>query len=178
MRCGDDGAAGPVVRASLWDMAFRLRRMEWRSLPSTSLAPMKRFVWILLVATAACDPVGPIENRVVGSMEKAPSGLYPVLVPDSVPSAQPFEVILTTAGGGCMRSGDTETTIEGWVATVTPYDIQLIPPSGTICDSNLTFFEHRALLTFSEPGPVTIVVRARDFNSAAPIELSFSLVVF
>lgn len=137
-----------------------------------------RVLVIGLFATA-CSILGPIENRVIGRMELQNPGERPVAVPESAAAGRTFEVTVRTAGGGCMRQGDTELLMDGNEAIVTPYDIEIIPrDDDVVCPGYLTYYEHVAQVEMPMEGEGVIVIRARDFPADTAIELRYPVDVF
>lgn len=129
-----------------------------------------------VVLLAACGISEPKELRVLGRIDQSASQPR-VVVPGSVVAGESFVVTVVTTIRGCQRAGDTESSVEGTTATVTPFDVEFIQRPGVICDNALLDAEHEATVVFSSTGPALVVIRARDLASDEEIELQFPVVV-
>lgn len=122
--------------------------------------------WGLVCAgiLTGCEGVEPV--RVLANIETAIEGFgVDVVAPAEVEAGEPFEVSLTTYGGGCTRSGgarNTEIVVEGARATIRPYDLELQPQRGVAnpsCSDILQAFRRTVtlVLPLEGDGSVTIV---------------------
>lgn len=114
------------------------------------------------VAPGACADVLDVQEfRVVG--EHNPNRPYEdTEVPRAMNAGRPSEITIWTTGNGCVRGGDTEITIEGRTAVVTPYDIVKVGNFG--CYDILNIFEHKVNVAFDEPGICTVVFRYSTYG--------------
>ena len=125
------------------------------------LRPLRRPGILLLaigtVALPACDDAGE-DHRVVGYVDLTGhlTNNEPQ-VPETATASVPMPITLWTTGGGCHWRGDTEVSVDGRSAVVTPYDFVRV--GDFACPSILAFFEHRTTVVFDEPGTAQIVVR-------------------
>jgi hypothetical protein len=125
----------------------------------------------LLVLLAGCGPGEPPEGerlvRPAGSsaadeLRRRPATLRfhadsaQVAVPSEARAGEPFQVALTTYGGGCIREDTTEVRVTGLVAEVTPY--QLAPREGSSmdCTLELRFDRREVRVVFPERGAATV----------------------
>jgi hypothetical protein len=75
----------------------------------------------------------------------------------------PVSFTVVTAGGGCVRQGDTEVRIAGLVADVMPYDsVYVNLPSNMACTSDLRLLRHAGSVTFALAG--TAIVRIHGYT--------------
>lgn len=123
----------------------------------------------LAVVLAACtaSPIGQEpEERNVGIIRlyqtDPPSAL---VVPDTVRAGVDFPVAATTLGGGCERAGETEVSVSGGLATVTPYDYTVRTAS---CTDILRFLPHTATLRFATPGRAVVRLQGRRVGPDTP----------
>lgn len=72
-------------------------------------------------------------------------------------------VIVTSYGGGCHSRGDTEVSVSGLTADVTPYDFTA--PAGTPCTLPLLSFRHEAEIRFDRGGTALIRVHGIDAST-------------
>lgn len=130
--------------------------------PRTPRALGRPGILLLAVGAAAMpacdvqpDPPGE-EHRVVGFVDL--TGDLEPQIPETATASVPVPITLWTTGGGCHRGGDTEVSVEGRTAVVTPYDFVLAGP-GVVCTLPLLLFAHRTTVVFNEPGTAYVVVR-------------------
>ena len=75
-----------------------------------------------------------------------------------------MDVIFWTVGATCDEgSADTEVTVDGLEAVVTPYDIV---GGWDVCISLPAFFEHKAEIVFEDPETAQVVLRYGHRESA------------
>ena len=90
-----------------------------------------------------------------------------VTVPETVAVGEPATIVVLTAGGGCIRTGDTEVQVSGLVAELTPYDH--FPSAGQICTADFRLNTHTATVQFTQRGRATVRVRGRELPSGRMI---------
>lgn len=112
-------------------------------------------VLLFAVSAGACGIFSADENRVVG--EIAPD--FPIEVPDTVLSSVPFSVAVWTVGAWCSRADDTEYTVEGNIARITPYDVHR---DVEICPAAENFYKHQVWIEFDTPGEAQVRFNVRD----------------
>lgn len=117
---------------------------------------------LLALTAAACpSPFGPDTERRLAVIElgdEAPR----VEVPATATAGTPFQVRVTSYGGGCIRAGRTEVRVSGSTATVEPYQIIT---KHDVCTADLRIDVNTASVRFDAPGTATVVVRG--LNDAA-----------
>ena len=86
------------------------------------------------------------------------------LIPKEVMAGESFQITVYTYGDGCVELGDTESDVNGGIATVTPYDIFV---EAAVCAQILQTLGHKVDLTFEKPGTAEI----RFLYSTKPIGL-------
>ncbi|HEX8691122.1 MAG TPA: hypothetical protein VF746_01675 [Longimicrobium sp.] len=81
---------------------------------------------LLALAAAGCDgfPFGSDRERVPATIEGDGLPLN-VVVPTTATRGVPFNVVVTTYGGGCIEEDDTRVEVQGAFAIVRPYQIVL-----------------------------------------------------
>ena len=108
-----------------------------------------------MAVLAACGPVSKVSKgdekriRVVGFH----NGDDASLVPKEVTASESFEITVHTYGDGCVELGDTESDVNGGIATVTPYDVFV---DAGACAQIFHTFGHKVDLTFEKPGTAEI----------------------
>jgi len=82
-----------------------------------------------------------------------------------VPQNANVLVKVITYGDGCLSKGETVVTVEGSVATITPYDYTA---SAGVCTQQLVSFSHTATVDFrGAKGAATIRVQGLDQSRAS-----------
>ncbi len=112
-------------------------------------------VLISTLCFGACDLFGPDEQRVLGIIgEREDSeNVFPAVVD----AGSPFEVTVHTFGSGsCTRPDNTEVSVDGATAVISPYDIRIHRDA---CTSDLRAFPHPLTLQFDSSGDAVIVLR-------------------
>lgn len=111
----------------------------------------------LLALSGRCTPTEPDRpERRPGTLEFYGDSAR-IQVPDSVTTGTPFEVRVTTYGGGCMRKGEVEVFVRGGTVDIRPYDYEPVPGTRA-CPDILVLYNHTALVTLADPGEATIQV--------------------
>ena len=105
------------------------------------------------------DMTGPEEVLEVGVVGFFNESDPFIVVPDTVDSGVPFDLVTRTYGNGCVRLGPTEIVQGASAAVVIPYDHRRI--SGTPCQDSLNSFDHEAVLVFSAQGSATVTIEGR-----------------
>ena len=95
---------------------------------------------------------------------------------DTVAVNTPVPIVVPTGGGGCIRQGDTESTVSGLTADVRPYDY--FPPrsADVVCTADFRVLRHTATLQFSQRGTATVRVHGR-LSPDRPTVVTRSVVV-
>lgn len=75
----------------------------------------------------------------------------PVEVPETAVAGEPFEVTISTFGGGCDNVGSALVKVEGHLATIQPYDFTEADEV-TVCTAILKIMPRTVEVTFDEPG--------------------------
>ena len=63
-------------------------------------------------------------------------------------------VAVRTYGGGCIRQGVSEVSINGLTAAIEPFDS--VHVAAEVCTSDLRLFRHVVAVRFTEPGTATL----------------------
>ena len=125
------------------------------------------YVGVLLGLLTSC---GLLERRVRVVGEISSFGQEgAITLPASVQSGEPFEVTVTTLGGGCMEKGETDVQIQGLRADITPYDYEITP----LFEGCLLYgedYRHTATLSFAEKGTATLLFHGRKFTADQAVE--------
>lgn len=126
---------------------------------------------LLALATAACPSAfGPDRERRPAVIELSPGDPVKVVVPATVTAGTPFEVRVTTYGGGCHGRGPTEVSVSGSVALVEPF--QLVPADDDlVCTMELRIEENVGTVRFDQPGTARVVVRGYSSVSRQVIDV-------
>jgi uncharacterized Zn-binding protein involved in type VI secretion len=112
----------------------------------------------LVVAGACAAPASSGEERSIATIEFGAADSVQIVAPATARAGTPFEVRVTTFGGGCVRQGDTEVQVDGLRATITPYDVTVTPEGGA-CTMELRLYQHAAQVRFDAAGEARLVVR-------------------
>lgn len=140
----------------------------------------------LAMALAACDAGGGAAREAQAPREppREPgviefySETARVELPGAVRAGEPFTVVVTTYGNGCVSPADTEVRVRGRVAEVTPYDHdQARAPGGAACTDQLNVFPHRATVRFDTPGPARVRVHGRREPGSEAVTVERPVVV-
>lgn len=124
---------------------------------------------------AACSTAtDPIKGEQLGFIQILDDGVAQVTVPATAQRGQPFEVKVTTVGGGCISEGPTRTLVQGMTAEVRPYDVH---DGNLACTPNILLFEHTATLRFDTPGTATVRVLGAGEPGAGPITVTRTVTV-
>lgn len=144
------------------------RSARGKSSNSNSGQPMRlRTLIPILFLLASCS--SPVElahpdedGRVLGTLEHYRDPVR-IDMPTSVPAGEPFEVKVTTYGGGCISQGEVEVEVRARRATISPYDhdSSLNLPPNTVCTAALMLFTHEAVLQFEEAGTARVTIRGQ-----------------
>ena len=139
-----------------------------RSAHPRRFRPVPRLVGRVLagigaIGLLACtDSVGPRPEPgvypVVGHVDFDASRIDAPEIPGTATAGVPFEIALSTVGGGCHDGGDTELAISGLSVVVTPYDTVTVYPN-YVCTQPRKTFPHKAIMVFPDPGTAEIVLR-------------------
>ena len=109
--------------------------------------------------TTACGLFGPdLESR--RSLMRFEGDTAVVSIPDVV-AGEPVTITVGVELGACDELGRTETSMDGMVATIEPFDKFAV---NKLCDLNVVFGEHTATVVFLQPGPGTIRVVGRNLQ--------------
>lgn len=120
----------------------------------------------LLLGAAACEmpatfEPGPEVGRHVGIVEWSASNVQTfadpamgvITAPDTVTAGQPFQVTITTTGpNGCWRAAGAEKSVQGNLATITPFD----RVEGEVCTQALVSLPRSVEVRFDIRGEATI----------------------
>jgi hypothetical protein len=109
----------------------------------------------------------PYYERRLGSIMVEPGSLD---VPTEGLVGVPVSFTVVTAGGGCVRQGDTEVRIAGLVADVMPYDsVYVNLPSNMACTSELLPLRHNASVTFASTGTAAVRIHGYTPPGGTPV---------
>lgn len=126
--------------------------------------------WFASAADVDGDPTWPGPDDVV------------VDAPETVTAGETFEVVVRTVGNsGCWEVARTEVENGPALAEILPVDRDRMT-EGLVCTGVLVELEHRAELTFTEPGEATIRVVGRlvvgeDFSQGEELVVERSVTV-
>lgn len=112
------------------------------------------------LVTAACppSPVEPPRGPQPAIIELSEGDPVRVELPATATAGAPFDVRVTSYGGGCRAKGPTTVSVSGSTALVEP--IQLVPvEDGLVCTMELRIDQNTASVRFDAPGAARVVVR-------------------
>jgi len=128
----------------------------------------------LFVPALACSSLEPDSIRALGYIAGFGFASPQVRIPDTVQARVDFTVSVNTFGGGCFAAGDTEVSIDGFEAVVSPYDIER--RRGT-CSTVLRVFEHGATIRFEQAGTGFVTIRGRTAPGGGTISVRRAITV-
>lgn len=124
-----------------------------------TIPALRSAVLAAAVLAAACSPTGTddlVQDLAFIEMEGQPAQ---VSVPATARVEEAITVSVKTYGGGCTEMGETQVTVNGSVANVTPLDRE---PTGDVgCPRIVREFTHEARVTFETPGEAEVRVHGR-----------------
>lgn len=132
-----------------------------------------------LAAAAACrDTTAPEIDVMDAALVNLAISSVPVLQVTSIPHAgQAFEVRVQSYGlDGCWVADRAVVTSNELSATITPFNRSTASATSG-CTQAIIAIPHRVMLTFSSAGQKTIILRARDFSTGAPLQLEVPVTV-
>lgn len=88
--------------------------------------------------------------------------------PDILVLGSSDSVAVRTYGGGCIRQGVSEVTINGLTAVIEPFDS--VHVAAQVCTSELRLFRHVVVVSFTERG--TAVLRIVGLSQPADDEIT------
>ncbi|MCC6431002.1 MAG: hypothetical protein IT354_08830 [Gemmatimonadaceae bacterium] len=105
------------------------------------------------------------------------SSMSVISVTEIPKAGRPFEVRVQSYGlDGCWVLDRSVVVSDESGATITPYNRRDAAPTGA-CTDAIVAIPHRVMLTFTSAGPKTIAVRARDFETRAPVTFQVTVTV-
>ena len=97
-------------------------------------------------------------------------------LPDTVTAGSSAAVTVATFGDRCTWKGPTETTVQGLLAVIEPFDSVLTRP-GSTCASEFRLLEHRATVQFLEAGTATVKILGLQEPRGIPMTIERAIVV-
>jgi len=86
-----------------------------------------------------------------------------VIAPSTVFVGEPFEVTVSTFGGGCTSFGETRLSVSGLTAEIRPYDSEVThAPKNYGCTGELLILSHTVTLDFNRRGRALIWIYGRS----------------
>jgi hypothetical protein len=115
---------------------------------------------IAVLTVAACEhATGVRDVEVLGTVEVYGEPLR-ATIPDTVSPSTPFDVSISTYGGGCIRKGTTETAVHGDTIIVTPYDLVRFGVD-VACTLEFKVLIHSVTLSWPSAGELIVAVHGR-----------------
>ncbi len=133
----------------------------------------------LIAALTACrDSTAPDADLADAALVNlAISSMSVISVTETPKVGIPFELRVQSYGlDGCWVADRAVVSTNESSATITPYNRSNASPTMG-CTAAIISIPHRIMLSFASPGLKTIVVRARDFNTRAPVRFELSITV-
>jgi len=136
----------------------------------------RSFPIALAVLSVAChsSPIGPGAGRVVGIIDAGQSFPQVIDAPAQASLGQSFSVTVSTFGNSCVRAAGADVTIDGLVATITPYDVVV---TGVTCLDYSKAYPRVLQLSFGQAGTATIRVKGRSDYQPGLVTVERSLIV-
>ena len=134
----------------------------------------RSFSIVLAVLSIAChSSIEPGPGRVVGIIDAGQSFPQVIDAPTEASLGQSFSVTVSTFGNSCVTAAGADVTIDGLVATITPYDVVV----GGVCLEYLKAYPRVVQLSFGQAGAATIRVNGRSDYQLGLVTVERSLVV-
>ncbi len=126
------------------------------------------------LALMAChSSTGTQEQRVIGTIDAGNTLERVIQAPAAASNGRSFAITVSTFGNSCVASAGADLTIDGLIATITPYDVIA---DGT-CLDYLKPYPRALELRFDGVGTATIRVRGRSFYQPGLVVTERSLTV-
>jgi hypothetical protein len=137
---------------------------------------VRSFPIVLGVLSIAChsSPLDLPAERVVGTIDVGVTNQQVIDAPAEASSGQSFTVTVSTFGNSCVTASGADVTIDGLVASITPYDVVV---SGVTCLDYLKAYPRAVQLSFAQVGAATIRVKGRSDYQSGLVTVERSLVV-
>ena len=159
--------SGRLIGALVLSMAL----VACGSAPAGSVAPSAVASSAPLPSAEASQPGGagePAGQRVSGIVDYYADGSAGVITaPATVTAGQPFDITITTFGGGCESAGGGDVVVAGDVATIDVFDWSVAGPTVS-CVAMLKRLPRTVSVTFATPGPATIKVNGQRVGQETP----------
>lgn len=135
----------------------------------------RSFAIVLAALSIAChsSPVEP--GRVIGIIDAGQSLSQVINAPTEASLGQSFSVTVSTFGDSCVHAAGADVTIDGLVATITPYDVVVV--GNGVCLDYLKAYPRVVALSFGQAGAATIRVKGRSDSQPGLVTVERSLVV-
>jgi hypothetical protein len=129
----------------------------------------------LTVLSIACQssPLNP-GTRVIGIIDAGQTSAQVIDAPAEASLGQPFSVTVSTFGNSCVTADGADVTIDGLVATITPYDVIA---TGVTCLDYLKAYPRAVQLSFGQAGAATVRVKGRSDYQTGLVTVDRSVVV-
>jgi hypothetical protein len=124
-----------------------------------------------LAAAACTSPSGADTELRPAIIEFTQGDPVRVEVPATAAAGTPFEVRVTSYGGGCISQGPTEVSVSGSTALVEPFQVAPAEDEDVVCTQELRIFVNTASVTFAAPGAAKVVVRGYSSISRRVIDV-------
>ncbi|MBK8648485.1 MAG: hypothetical protein IPN16_18470 [Gemmatimonadetes bacterium] len=135
---------------------------------------------VLLVPLVGCHSSTSLDEALRESafVRSISSSATLVSAPMTLRAGIPFDLVLRTyPADGCSVVDRTELTRNSkGEFVITPYNRSVLPPSGS-CGVALPTLAHTVRLTYATAGRKRLIVRGRDFDSKAAVQVEVTLVV-
>jgi hypothetical protein len=130
---------------------------------------------VLAVLSIACHS-SPLESgtRVIGLIDAGQTSAQVIDAPAEATLGQSFSVTVSTFGNSCVTAAGADVTIDGLVATITPYDVVV---TGVTCLDYSKAYPRVLQLSFGQAGTATIRVKGRSDYQPGLVTVERSLVV-
>jgi hypothetical protein len=131
-------------------------------------------IGLALLLFGCHSPIDPAAGRVVGIIDAGQTFPQVIEAPAEASSGQSFTVTISTFGNSCVAAAGADVTIDGLVATITPYDV--VAAKGW-CLDYLKAYPRAVQLSFAQAGAATIRVNGRSDYQSGLVTVERSLVV-
>jgi hypothetical protein len=129
----------------------------------------------LFLVLMAChsSPIEAGRGRVVGTIDAGGTLDRVIEAPSVVSRGRAFTITVSTFGNSCVTPAGADVTIDGLIATITPYDVV----GGGICLDYLKPYPRALQLSFGQAGAATIRVKGVSVYQSGFVAVERSLVV-
>jgi hypothetical protein len=128
-----------------------------------------------LAGACCCSSTEPEGVRELAVIDYDDDGQPRITVPATARAGEPFTAVVVTRASGCVDA-ETDLSVSGATADITPYYIRL-PPEGRTCPDGPSSRTREVVVRFAAPGQATVRVRGLRDESADTVVITRTVMV-